>query len=137
MTRQHHHQFFDLYCYLPNEFLISYPQPQTSLYCQHKKRKIHRNTNALESASSIRLSKYKPKNLLHHKDQIHKRRITNKIMSRESPDQEVEFYMIKESTMNDKHHYSSQMADGDKRHQNILDELQQQRFTNHQEHIHT
>jgi hypothetical protein len=145
MSRRHY-QCLDLYCCLPNEFSISYPQPQLSLYCQKRKRKAHRNTNALELTSSLRLSKCKSKNPVHpyrtSKDhrtsETHRRRMTNRIMSIESPDYEVEFYMVKEATMNIKRHHSSQMADGDKKTENtfdLYDEFQQQRFTNNQEHI--
>jgi hypothetical protein len=77
----------------------------------------------------------------HHTDNIHtsRRKITNKIMSIESPDHEVEFYMVKEPTMTARHHHSLQMDDGDKKNQdtleNFLDEFQQQRFPNNQKHI--
>ncbi|CAF4675746.1 unnamed protein product [Rotaria sp. Silwood1] len=150
MSRHHHHhQCLDLYCCLPNEFLMSYPQPQASLYYQQKKKTIDRNRNALESISLSQRSKCKPKNLLHpyrtSKDRyentanISQERKINKIMSIESVDHEVEYYMVKKPTTITKLDYSSQMADGDKKNEIILDnsfdEFQQQRFTNDQEHI--
>ncbi|CAF0894055.1 unnamed protein product [Adineta steineri] len=133
-----HHEFFDLYCCLSDEFLIPNPQLQTSSYY---KQKIYRNTNALESSLlSSRRSKYKSKHLLRPykllKDDIHtfEKTMKNKIMSIESSDHEVEFYMEKKPTVTVKHHqHTSQMADGDKK--NTFHQYQQQRFTNNQEHI--
>jgi len=134
----------DLYCCLPHEFLIAYPQSQSSF--NHKKKKIHRNTHALEptSSSSSRLSKCKTKNLLHpykiSKDHypndmhISRRGITNRIMSIESSDHEIEFYMAKKSTKSVKHHRSLQMADGDKKPEKTLENFIDQ-FQQHQEHI--
>ncbi|CAF4071089.1 unnamed protein product [Adineta steineri] len=132
-----HHEFFDLYCCLSDEFLISNPQLQTSSYY---KQKIYRNTNALESSLlSSRRSKYKSKHLLRPykllKDDIHtfEKTMKNKIMSIESSDHEVEFYMEKKPTVTVKHHqHTSQMADGDKK--NTFHQYQQQRFTDSQEH---
>jgi len=65
----------------------------------------------------IRLSKD------HRIDDIHtpERAMTNKIMSIESLDHEVEFYMVKEPTMTVKRQHSSQMADGDKKYKNRLE----------------
>lgn len=135
MSRHHHHhEFLDLYCCLSHEYLIAYPQPQLSFYHEQKKKNKYRNTNAFKPTSSIRLSKYKPNNSVysnkilkdHYANDTHnyKREKMNKIMSIESIDQEVEFYMIKESTKSVKRH-SSQMADGDKKNekfqQNMID----------------
>jgi hypothetical protein len=111
-----YHEYFDLYCCLPHEFLVSYPQPRSSFDYQQIK---YRNTNAVERTSSSRLSKYKPKNLLdpykrskdHYANEMHtvRRRMINKIMSIESSDHEVEL------TRSDRHDDPSQMADGDKK----------------------
>jgi hypothetical protein len=149
MSYHHCHQFLDLYCCLPHEFLIAYPQSRSPFYHKQKKKNLYRNTNALESTSSSRLSKCKPKNLLHlykiskdhYSNDMHTSRkgMINRIMSIESLDLEVEFYMGKESTRSIKHHHSSQMADGDKKNEKILenfsDKFQQQRFINDQEHM--
>ena len=62
---RHHRQFLDLYCCLPHELFIDYPQPRSSFYHQQKKRNIHQNINALERTSLSRSSKCKPKNLVH------------------------------------------------------------------------
>ncbi|CAF2684010.1 unnamed protein product [Rotaria sp. Silwood2] len=126
-----------------------YPQPQSSLYYQEKQRIIYRNTNAREPISLLQRSKYKPKNLLHpyriSKDRhandtnTSEKGMINKIMSMESADHEVEFYMTKKPTTTVRRYHSSQMADGDKKNkiilENALDEFQQQRFTNDQKHI--
>jgi len=145
-----HEQFLDLYCCLPHEFLIAYPQPRSSFYHQQKKKNIDRNTNAVEPTStSSRLSKCKPKHLLHpykrskdhYANYMHtsRRRMINRIMSIESSDHEVEFYMRKESTKPVRYHHSLQMADGDKKNEKILenffDQFQQQRFINDHEHM--
>ncbi|CAF0996672.1 unnamed protein product [Rotaria sordida] len=128
---------------------MSYPQPQSSLHYQQKNRIVHRNTNAFEPKSLPQRSKCKPKNLLHpyriSKDRhmndtnTSKEEMINKIISIESADHEVEFYMVKKPTTIVGRHHSSQMADGDKKNEIILensfDEFQQQRFTNDQEHI--
>jgi hypothetical protein len=145
MSRRHHNQLLDLHCDLSNEFLIAYPQPQSSYYSQQENnylQKGHRNSNALEPSFP---SRYKPKNLLHpyrvskdyHAEDIHpsRRKVRKKIMSIDSPDHEVEFYMVKESTMNVRHDHLSQMASGDKKNENVPDKFEQQRFMNDQEHI--
>jgi hypothetical protein len=58
-------------------------------------------------------------------------------MSIQSSDHEVEFYMKKELTRSVRHHHSSQMADGDKKNEKILqdffDKFQQPRFMNDQD----
>ncbi len=96
---------------------------------------MHRNTHALEptTTSSLRLSKCKTKNLGHpykiSKDHytndthISRRGITNRIMSIESSDHEVEFYMTKELTKPVRHHRTSQMADGDKKTEKTLENI--------------
>ncbi|CAF4494212.1 unnamed protein product [Rotaria socialis] len=145
----HHQHFLDLYCDLPNELPIAYSEPQYVLYYRQKNKVICRNTNATEPTFLVQPSKYKSKNLL-HPYRISKARCTkysktsekgtiNKIMSIESQDHEVEFYMMKNSMMPVTARHSLQMADGDKINQNVLenyfDAFQQQRFTNDREYI--
>ncbi|CAM4827703.1 unnamed protein product [Rotaria magnacalcarata] len=145
----HHQHFLDLYCYLPIEFPIVYSEPQSLLYCRQKQKVTCRNTNAMEPTCLVQPSKYKSKNLIHpyrisnarctRYSNTSEKGIINRIMSIESQDHEVEFYMMKNPMIPAKTRHSLQMADGDKINQNVLenyfDESQQQRFTNDREHI--
>ena len=120
------HQYLDVYCSLPHEFLITYLQPRLSVGNQQKKKRNFRNTNALERTLSVRLSKYKPKNFLdprkrskkHDANEMHtsRRRMINKIMSIDSSNHQVELYLKKELAKSTRHYHPSEMADGDKKH---------------------
>lgn len=95
MSHRRHQQskYLELYCCLSNEFLLTYPQPQI-LSCDQKKKKKKTCRNA--NAFNLPLSKYDTKS-----EGVR----STRIMSRESPDHQVEIYMKK---------HSSDKADGDK-----------------------
>lgn len=147
MALHHYHRFLHIHRCSSNEFHVTYREPQPFLYFEEKA--LDRNNNTLGSTLLSRQLKLKPKKLLRlhrilkdlctHDKPISKGAMINKILSTKASDYEAEYYMLNEPTITNQQHCSLLMADGDKRyagiHRNFSDELQQQRFENHQNRV--
>jgi hypothetical protein len=97
MSHRYDEEYLDVYCCLPHEFIVAYPQPRSSFDNQPIKKNEYRNRNALERISSSS-SKYKPKNLLDpykqskddYANDTHNFNRRRRIMSIDSSDHELE-----------------------------------------------
>ena len=100
-----HHQYLDVYCCLSHEFLLAYPQPRSSI-----DQRKSRNTNALERTKD------------HYANVVYPSK--RRWMTKESFDDQIELDLNNEEVnRSKKSNRLIQMADGDKRMKNIINNL--------------